>query len=69
MTWIDAAAMEQLALAVMAAAGETTLSARVRWDGPLAWICEACKTAGSVKREPLAGASTSAKFHLEWKTQ
>ena len=138
-TWIDAAAMEQLALAVMAEAGETALSALsldamkrsvgplfgtvaktsiailgatphglfrrysdgtglsvrgfsfayerggeasgtmrieavaplspaywVTWDGPLAWICEACKMAGSVKREPLAGASTSARFHLQW---
>jgi len=141
-TWIDAAAMEQLAQAVMAAAGETTLSAIsldamkrsvgplfgtvartsiailgatphglfrrysdgtglsvrgfsfayerageasgtmrieavaplspaywVTWDGPLAWICEACKMVGSVKREPLAAASTSARYELGWTAQ
>jgi hypothetical protein len=41
----------------------------VTWDGPLAWICDACKTVGAVRRERLAGASTVAKFGIEWRAQ
>ena len=41
----------------------------VTWEGPLGYVYEMCKVAGTVKREPVAGASAHALYRVEWSAQ
>jgi hypothetical protein len=41
----------------------------VTWEGPLGYVYEMCKVAGTVKREPAVGPSANARYRLEWSAQ
>jgi hypothetical protein len=38
----------------------------VTWEGPLGYVYDLCKVAGTIKREPLAGPSAVSRFRVEW---
>jgi hypothetical protein len=50
----------------IAAAAPLSAAYWITWEGPLGYVYDLCKVAGTVKREPVSAPSAQARFRVEW---